>query len=105
MSSQQYEKFNRFDQVQIRTSRNVKYLSALPGTNISPKGVWSVIGVVADSELMITKDNVIVRIPCSDVLKVADYNLFDIESTLGRLLDHGQRRREEGQKESSGDEH
>ena len=88
--SNQFEqvKFKQFDQVQLITTKNVKYLSAPSGTTISPKGVWSVVGVV-DDELMLAKNNVIIRIPVLDVLKISEYDLSEITQFLGRLLDHG----------------
>lgn len=85
-------RYKQFDQVHLRTVRNVKYLSAPPGTKATPKGVWSVATVV-ENDLILVKHNVTIRIPASDVLKIADYNVNEITHLLGRLLDHGERQR------------
>lgn len=92
------DRIGRFDQVRIKTTKNVKYLSAPPGTKISPQGIWSVVAVVADDELLLAKSNAIVRIPINDVLKVADYSLKDVLAPLGRLSRYEQRRETKGKK-------
>lgn len=90
---QQFEevRYKQFDNVQILTTTNVKYLSAPPGVTVSPKGVWTVVAIVGSDELMLSKDNAIIRIPAADVLKIADHNLSDINSVLGRLSQNGGR--------------
>jgi len=83
---EQEVRFNRFDQVHLRTTKNVRYLSAPPGTTPSPKGVWSVAGVV-DGDLLLVKHSCIIRIPAADVLKIESYDINAITKPLGRLLD------------------
>lgn len=80
----------RFDQVRLLTTRNVSYLS-VPESKKSesskkaePGGIWSVAGVV-DNDLLLVKNNVTIRIPTTDVLKIADYTLEKITNRLGRL--------------------
>lgn len=74
-------------------------MSATPGIEISPKGVWSVAAVV-NNDLMLVKHNVIIRIPATDVLKITDYGLEEIKHLLGRLLDHGEKQRRNTEEES-----
>jgi len=93
-------KFSRFDQVQLKTTRNVTYLSAPPQTNVSPKGIWQVAGVVSD-DLLLVKNNAIIRIPATDVLKVIDYNINTIVEKFGRLREYGQESRQSGKKENT----
>jgi len=93
-------RFQQLDQVQIRTTTNVKYLSAPPGTKLTPKGVWSVAAAV-ENDLILVKHTIIIRIPATDVLKVVDYNLNEITQILGGLLDHGERKRDTEEKNSS----
>lgn len=80
-------KIERFDQVRLLTVKNVSYLSAPPNTQVIPQGVWSVAAVVNNNELMLAKDNAIIRIPATDVLVISDYNLEEFTDILGRLAD------------------
>jgi hypothetical protein len=79
-------RYNRFDQVKILTTKNVKYLSALPGSKIEPKGVWQVSGAVA-GELLLVKNNAVIRIPPSDVLKIIEYDITSMTGKFGRFMD------------------
>ena len=85
----------RFDQVKLLTTRNVSYLSAPPITEVKPGGIWSVAAVVDVDKLLLVKNNVTIRIPAADVLKIADYSLEKITKRLGRLS------RGEGNKEGN----
>lgn len=98
------QSFKRFDQVRILTTKNVKYLSAPPGTPASPDGLWSVVCAVGDNDLLLVKNNVIVRIPIGDVLKVIAYDLDAMLSRLGRLSHHVEKRRPQGQETTSEDD-
>lgn len=88
-------RIGRFDQVRIRTTRNVNYLSAPDGELLNPNGIWLVAGVVGD-ELLLTKNNIVIKIPPTDVLKVLDYHkvFSNIMSSLGRFNSYetGQKR-------------
>jgi len=86
-------KIGRFDQVRLRTTKNVSYLSAPPGTEISPKGLWSVVSILADIDLLLARNSALIRIPIADVLLVAGYDINRMTKDLGRLS-HG----EEGEK-------
>lgn len=77
-------KIGRFDQVRIITTRNVTYLSMPPNEEVSPKGIWSVAAVV-DDELLLVKQSAVIRIPATDVLMIADYDIEKITSKLGKL--------------------
>jgi hypothetical protein len=77
-------RIGQFDQVKLLTTKNVSYVSAPPGTKISPHGLWSVVSVVVD-DLLLAKKNILIRIPVTDVLLVAGYNLDELTSNLGRL--------------------
>lgn len=81
-------KFGRFDQVRIITTKNVNYLSAPPGSVISPYGVWQVSAAIND-DLLLVKNNITIRIPATDVLKVVDYNISTITSKFGSLNYYG----------------
>jgi len=78
-------RIGRFDQVRIITTKNVSYLSAPPGTNVSPQGLWSVISIVAGNELLLAQKSALIRIPAIDVLLVAGYDVRKITQNLGRL--------------------
>lgn len=77
-------KISRFDQVRLLSTKNIKYLSAPPGTQISPQGIWSVAAVVGE-ELLLVKNNVVIKTPISDVLRIASYDISRILGRLGRL--------------------
>ena len=79
-------KYARFDQVKLLTTRNVTYLSAPPGSKVSPHGTWQVAGAI-DNELLLVKNDVTIRIPVTDVLKVVRYDLESLYAKLGRLSD------------------
>jgi hypothetical protein len=88
----QYEevRFQQFDQVRLRTTKNVKYLSAPPDTVVSPKGIWSVAAVVKVEDaydLLLVKNSVTIRIPAVDVLKTVAYDIAEITHQLGRFTD------------------
>lgn len=95
-------KFQRFDQVRLRTTVNVKYMSAPPDTVVSPMGMWSVAAIIPigggdeGHDLLLVKHNVTIRIPSKDVLKVSEYDVKAITAPLGRLLD-GQGKGRQGQ--------
>lgn len=88
------EKYSQFDLVRLLTTKNVKYLSAPSGCNVSPKGVWQVSAAIG-TDLLLVKDNAIIRIPVGDVLKVCNYDLGKITANLGRLSEHVERERKE----------
>lgn len=81
--------FNRFDQVRILHTKNVTYVSGPPGSEILPTGVWSVVGGI-NNELLLAKNNTVIRIPTDDVLKISTYDLSKLTSLLGNLTKHVQ---------------
>lgn len=83
MSLKQTE-IGQFDQVKLLTSKNVSYLSAPPETKVSPKGLWSVVGIVSD-DLLLAQNSVLIRIPATDVLLITKYDLGKITNNLGKL--------------------
>jgi hypothetical protein len=91
-SNSQPVKIGRFDQVRLLTTRNVKYLSVPGPIKAEPDGIWSVAAAVAD-DLLLVKNNVTIRIPATDVLKIAEYSLGEITEQLGRLS-RGESRKE-----------
>lgn len=93
-------KFSRFDQVKIVTVRNVHYLSAPPGSTVSPKGIWQVAAAIGD-ELLLVKGNATIKIPVTDVLKVVDYNVNAVTAKFGRLSEYGQEPRKDGKENRS----
>lgn len=90
MSYLKNQKISRFDQVRLLTTRNISYLSAPPGTEISPKGLWSVAAIIDGSRLLCVHNNTTILVPATDVLKVSDYDLDNITKNFGRLS-HGER--------------
>lgn len=72
--------YRALDLVQIRTTKNIKYLSAPPGQSVTPSGVWT-IACAIQNDLLLTKDNAVVRVPSIDVVKVAE------RQNINKLLD------------------
>ena len=77
-------RISQFDQVQLHTTKNVKYLSAPPGANVSPHGIW-VVAAAIQNDLLLTKDNCTIRVPIADVLKVRHYDIHEITKVFGKL--------------------
>lgn len=74
----------RFDQVKLKSTTNVHYLSAPPGTKASPDGIWSVVSAVAQ-DLLLAQNNILIRIPATDVLLIKRYNIEETINSLGSL--------------------
>jgi len=88
-------KIGIFDSVKLLSTKRVLYLSAPPGVELSPLGVWTVSALLPDLNLLLTKSSMVIKIPVSDVLKVADYDLDGMTTIFGKLsqgkLRNGQR--------------
>jgi len=93
-------RIEQFDQVRIRTTRNVTYLSAPPGTNTTPDGIWSVVSAIDKTDLLLAKSNIIIRIPATDVLKIKGNITPAALEILGKLSQYGQETEDD---QSSGD--
>tara|TARA_R110000751_G_scaffold6623_1_gene28165 strand:+ start:559 stop:840 length:282 start_codon:yes stop_codon:yes gene_type:complete len=78
-------RIGRFDQVKIKTTTNVHYLSAPPGTKSKPDGVWSVVAALDNDDLFAAQNNILIRIPAADVLLMKSYDIKDITENLGRI--------------------
>ena len=63
---------NQFDIVEIKTTKNVKYLSSVKGYVPDPRGLWSVVGFIK-TDVMLCKDSAIIKIPYQDVVLKASY--------------------------------
>jgi hypothetical protein len=96
MDNKKQIRIGRFDQVRLLTTKNVSYLSAPPDIKPSPKGLWSVVSILEEKDLLLAQKSVLIRIPAVDVLMVAGYNINKMTRNLGRLS-HG----EEGKKGST----
>jgi hypothetical protein len=85
----------RFDFVVLKTIRNVKWVSGPASRPASPKGLWSVVGGVGGTDvLLLAKDNTVIKIPASDVHKVGDYDLNKSIQWVRRIKNKGQLRRD-----------
>ena len=51
---------------------------------VDPSGIWSVCAAVGD-ELLLIKNNVVIKAPIANVLRIADYDITRMTSILGRL--------------------
>jgi|TARA_R110000751_G_scaffold23590_4_gene65170 hypothetical protein len=87
----QNDDIGRFDQVMLLTTQNVSFLSAPPGTKLSPKGVWSVTAVVGNNDLLLVKNKTTIKIPHVDVKIIAKHDLTKIDDIMKGLL-HGKKR-------------
>lgn len=77
--------FQQFDSVYILTTKNVEWRCDSPGVSTDPSGVWSIVATMpSNGHLLIQKDNALVRIPASDVRRVANY---DVETVFEKLED------------------
>jgi hypothetical protein len=62
----------QFDIVRILSVKQIRFLSGPPGKPASPNGYWSVVGFIG-SDIIIAKDETIVRAPLSAVSKIASF--------------------------------
>jgi hypothetical protein len=81
--------FEQFDLVKITTTKRVKWMMDVPGNSPDPNGIWSIICLYPKNGLLlIQKDTALARIPASDVVKVANY---DIENVFDKLKKTGKK--------------
>ena len=71
----------QFDIVTIVTTKSIKYLSGPEGHTTSPNGNWSIVGFVG-SEAILAKENTLVRVPQSDLKRVANYDLESLHKKI-----------------------
>lgn len=64
----------RFDIVVIKTVEHVEWVSGPANRPASPKGLWVVAAGVGENELLLTRDETVIRIPTADVQKTVDYD-------------------------------
>ena len=64
--------FQKFDVVQLRTTRHVDFVSGPKNHPASPQGFWQVVGFVKE-KLMLAKEDTIILVPPDGVRKVASY--------------------------------
>lgn len=93
-------RIGRFDQVRLLTTKNIRYLSAPPKSKLDPSGIWSVSSVVGRDELLCVHKSMVIKVPASDVLKIADYGLEHITRRFGRLSHTLDAERLDGKKET-----
>ncbi len=65
--------WNQFDIVRIVSTKRVQYLSAPAGTQVTPRGDWSIVGFMG-GDAVLAKNEVLIRIPINDVKKVITYD-------------------------------
>jgi len=56
----------QFDQIKLRTTKNIRYLSAPPGVMPDPNGVWTVVGNLG-TDLLVSKGAATCKVPLADV--------------------------------------
>ena len=61
-----FHEIRQFDNIKLRTTKNIKYMSAPAGTMPNPHGIWSVVGNFG-KELLICKGSALCKVPVSDV--------------------------------------
>lgn len=90
--------FKRFDQVRLRTTKNVSYLSSTE--KVTPEGVWQVAAAIG-TELLLVRNTTVLKIPATDVLKVVEYDISQIIQHFGRLSSYGKDRKEDSNTKKS----
>lgn len=78
------EEIKSLDIIQITTTKNIKYLSSPPGKATTPQGNWIVTGFIKN-EVIATKEGTIIKVPISDVIKVASYSLNELLNNLKNI--------------------
>jgi len=84
------EKFliRQFDLVKIKTTKHVHWLSAPPGVDPTPDGLWMVVMVVGNN-LVINKGPVMCAIPPTDIIWVGTPKFVEVISN-GESEDKGE---------------
>lgn len=91
--------YRMFDLVRILNPNNISYIHSDQPGRIPANGVWQVSAVLG-SDLLLVKDNVTVRIPANDVLKLYEYDITNFTHSLGKLSVYGEERKENSSNES-----
>ena len=82
--------FQKFDVVQLRTTRHINFLSGPKNHPTSPQGFWQIVGFVKE-KLMLAKESTIILVPPDGVRKVASYErdrfLERIQESTRRIRD------------------
>ena len=71
----------QLDIVQIITTKGIKYLSGPEGHAANPHGNWSIVGFIG-SDVVLSKENTLVRVPIPDIRRVASYNVEGLVKQL-----------------------
>ena len=77
--------WQRFDKIQLLTTRNIKFLSGPSGRPATPDGNWSIIGNLPGGMLLAAKDETIIAVPLTDVKKVAEYSIDKVLKNIRRV--------------------
>ena len=68
--------FEQFDIVRLTTTKNVVWMSDVPGSVPDPNGLWSVVCVYPQTGfLLLQKESAMVRAPAADVIKSANFEI------------------------------
>jgi len=71
----------QLDIVQLTDEKKVTYVSGPSGRPACPKGEWSVVGFIND-EVVLAKQNTIIKVLVRYVRKIASYDLQDVLSAI-----------------------
>lgn len=82
----------QFDAIIINTTKNVDFVSAPEGVNLSPHGAWSVICIVDKKYALVCKNGITCKVPIADITKIADYN----PTKNSERRKNGEKQRKEG---------
>lgn len=82
---------SQLDRVKLLSTKRVTYLSAKPGEELNPHGVWTVIGFI-DDQALLSKESMVIKIPIGDVLKCESVDVKSIINQLSRVK-YGQERK------------
>lgn len=79
------EEIRSSDIIQLITTKNIKYLSSPAGKATSPQGNWIVTGFL-NNEVIATKEGTIIKVPISDIKKIASYSINELLNNLKKSL-------------------
>lgn len=75
--------YERFDIVAIITTKNVTWMTDVPGTLPMVEGYWQIIGCFPKTGLLlISKGTAMCKIPAADIRKIANYELRSVFNKL-----------------------
>ena len=91
----------RFDLVRISSTERVTWVSGPSGRPASPQGYWIVVAGVGYSELLLAKDETLIRVHKDDVHMIASYDTKLVIDNIAKIRFSSDLENQNGEKSAS----